>query len=485
MENEKKNSKLLAGLTVNVEEPGKILYAVWDKNDHWEFDNDELSSVGNVTDTQTKVVDGILHYDTPASSYDPIVYVKNQPNFPTSSTSGKIRVKMKWNNLENRNTSTQIFFKTSTATALSEANSASTSNDAYGSAPSDWVYVDVDFNSKPSWSGILNYLRFDLTTVPGTCDVDYIRFTSSEANIIAKTGKTLTVRPDDWATYLVAEGGTLAPVGSAYIKNLYLTGDIDFTNGALLVTDTVEIAEANKSNYAVFTLDMASAGVTASDYMYVGGYDKPVEMKDGAKYLVKLDENGVGFVYFGNETDISKKVLYKMTANGAEKMDTAFVSTDDTASVRAVAPIGVRFRAMVANKYLLKTIEMDGFAVKEYGFLVSIGSRIASANELTMAAVEAGNAVKGVAHDDTTNRIYGSTDEAQIITAVLTGIPDTKEAYRTDLYVRPYVVLSSGLVVYGNPLTDTMYDIANRMSEEMTGKEPYADFIYNIINVGA
>ena len=482
---EKKNSKLLAGLTVNVEEPGKILYAVWDKNDHWEFDNDELSSVGNVTDTQTKVVDGILHYDTPASSYDPIVYVKNQPNFPTSSTSGKIRVKMKWNNLENRNTSTQIFFKTSTATALSEANSASTSNGAYGSAPSDWVYVDIDFTSRPSWSGILNYLRFDLTTVPGTCDVDYIRFTSSEANIIAKTGKTLTVRPDDWATYLVAEGGTLAPVGSAYIKNLYLTGDIDFTNGALLVTDTVEIADANKSNYAVFTLDMASAGVTASDYMYVGGYDKPVEMKDGAKYLVKLDENGVGFVYFGNETDISKKVLYKMTANGAEKMDTAFVTTDDTASVRAVAPIGVRFRAMVANKYLVKTVEMDGFAVKEYGFLVSIGSRIASANELTMAAVEAGNAVKGVAHDDTTNRIYGSTDEAQIITAVLTGIPNTKEAYRTDLYVRPYVALSSGLVVYGNPLTDTMYDIANRMSEELTGREPYADFIYNIINVGA
>ena len=178
-----------------------------------------------------------------------------------------------------------------------------------------------------------------------------------------------------------------------------------------------------------------------------------------------------------------KYVLYKMTANGAEKMDTAFVTTDDTASVRSVAPIGVRFRAMVANKYLVKTVEIDGFAVKEYGFLVSIGSRIASANELTMAAVKAGNAVKGVAHDDTTNRIYDSTDEAQIITAVLTGIPNTKEAYQTDLYVRPYVVLSSGLVVYGNPLTDTMYDIANRMSEELTGKEPYADFIYNIINV--
>lgn len=480
---EKKDSKLLAGLTVNVEEPGKILYAVWDKNDHWEFDNDELSSVGNVTDTQTKVIDGILHYDTPASSYDPIVYVKNQPNFPTSSTSGKIRVKMKWNNLENRNTSTQIFFKTSTAPSLAEANSASTSNAAYGSAPSDWVYVDIDFTSRASWSGVLNYLRFDLTTVPGTCDVDYIRFTNSEANIVAKTGKTLTVRPDDWATYLVAEGGTLAPLGSAYIKNLYLTGDIDFANGAIIVTDTVEIAEANKSNYAVFTLDMASAGVSASDYMYVGGYDKPVEMKDGAKYLVKLNENGVGFVYFGSKTDVSKKVLYKLTATGEEKMDTTFTTTDTAVSVRTAAPVGVRFRAMVANKLLAATEEKEGFSVKEYGFLVSIAKQINSPDELNMAAVEAGKAVKGVAHDENTNIIYSSNDQEQVITAVLTGIPNTKEAYNMDLYVRPYVVLSNGMTVYGNPVVDTMYSIASGIAETLTGSEPYAEFIYNIIEV--
>lgn len=135
------------------------------------------------------------------------------------------------------------------------------------------------------------------------------------------------------------------------------------------------------------------------------------------------------------------------------------------------------------NKLLAATEEKDGFAVKEYGFLVSVGSRIDSPDDLNMAAVKAGQAIKGVAHDEKTNIVYESTDEVQIITAVLNGIPNTKQAYRTDLYVRPYVILSNGITVYGNPVTDSMYEIATRVSQTMTGSEPYADYIYNIIEV--
>ncbi len=474
-----KDSKLLVGSKFNVEKAGTFLYAVWDKNDHWEFDNGELDSVSNVDATKTKVEDGILHYES--NSADPIVYVKNLPNYPTSTTSNKIRVKMKWNNAGGVNTTTQIFFRTSTATDLSEANSASTYLNTYGPAPTDWQYIDVDLTQKGTFGGILTYFRFDLTGCKGTNDVDYIRFTDSEANIIARTGKTLKVRTDDWATYLAAEGGTLAPEGSALIKNLYLTGDVDFSNGALIVAENLEMSDANKDKYAVFTLNMANMGVSSTDYMYVGGYDKPVDMKDGAKYLVKLNENGVGFVYFGNKADVSKKVLYKLTSAGAEKMDTTFTTSDTAVSFRTSAPSGVRFRAMVANKLLAAGNATEGFAVKEYGFLVSIGSRIASAEELNMAAVEAGNAVKGIAHNDETDVIYEETPEAQIITAVIVGIPDTKEAYLTDLYVRPYVTLADGTVIYGNPVVDCMYEIAMKLYENMTGDEPYAEYLDKVI----
>ena len=476
-----KTSKLL--LSDTVDDSVHTVYAVWDKNDHWEMDSTAEYSLSNGKGTLS---DGILHFTATAkadNSYDPIIGIPT--NFAAATTSGKVVARMKWSTESAGDYFSQMFFKGSDA-QLSEGNSVKTDLLPLGGRnPEDYKLVTFDFTGKENWKGTMTQLRFDIVNTQGNVDLDYVRFTDSEANILTDSGKTRKLTVSDDATYIVKEGGALVPTGTVFLKNVYLSGDIDLANGVVAVTDTVEIADTNKNRYAVFALDMASAGVTASDYMYVGGCDKPVEMKDGAKYLVKLDENGVGFVYFGNALDISKKILYKLTADSAEKMDTAFVTTDDAASIRSAAPNGVRFRAMVANKYLVKTVEIDGFAVKEYGFLVSIGNRINSAEELTMAAVEAGNAIKGVAHDETTNRIYGSTDEAQIITAVLVGLPNTKQAYRTDLYVRPYVVLSSGLIVYGNPLTDTMYDIANRMSEEMTGKEPYADFIYNVINVGA
>ena len=66
---------------------------------------------------------------------------------------------------------------------------------------------------------------------------------------------------------------------------------------------------------------------------------------------------------------------------------------------------------------------------------------------------------------------------------MLLGVPDTKDAYTMDLFVRSYVVLSNGIVLYGQPVTDTMYDIALRVMETMTGKEPYAAFIYHIIEI--
>lgn len=56
-------------------------------------------------------------------------------------------------------------------------------------------------------------------------------------------------------------------------------------------------------------------------------------MKDGAKYLVKLDENGIGISSTsGSKTDVSKKALYKITASGAEKLNTVFTESDTAVS---------------------------------------------------------------------------------------------------------------------------------------------------------
>ena len=227
---------------------------------------------------------------------------------------------------------------------------------------------------------------------------------------------------------------------------------------------------------------MADAGVETGDYMYVTGSDKPADMVDGAKYIVKLTD-GTGFVYFGNTADMSKKVLYKVTKNGAVKMDSAFTTSDKAVSLRTAAPTGVRFRAMVANKLIAATVANDGFTVEEYGFLVSTGIMMsAPTEELNMAAVEAGKAKKGIAYGEGIECIYDVTDENVIITAVLTNIPDTADAYTTKLYVRPYVVLNGGTVIYGTPVTDTVHEIAYKLLESTTD-ESVIEFAEHVITV--
>ncbi|MGN1121329.1 MAG: InlB B-repeat-containing protein, partial [Eubacteriales bacterium] len=471
------DSKLLLSADTAVTAP-TTFYAVWDKNDHWEFDTSSGIAVSNVDSGKTTYTDGILHYET-TSSTDPIVTPSANFGYPVSSTSGKIEIRMKWTSTANM--TSQIFFKTTTATALSEANSAKSGLSSFGQSVDDYQNVIVDFTSNSGWAGNLTYLRFDCTSYYGTADIDYIRFTNSEANIVTDAGQTRKVT-SDWASYIVKEGGTLAPQGETALSALYLSGDVDMTNGYILLTGDYEIADS--AEYAVFTLNMAEQNITAGSYMYLAGYDKPVTMIDGGKYLVKLD-NGVGFVYFGNENDVSQKTVYKVTKSGAQLSENAFTATDTAVSVRVKEPVGVRFRAMVANRVIAATVENDGFAVKEFGFLVSTGSLMSDpVANLTMAAVDAGIAKKGINYGEDVSVFYGVTDENVIITAALVGIPETKAAYTTKLYVRPYMILDNGVVIYGTPITDTVYDIAYRLLDLVeTGEEDYVDFVESVIAI--
>lgn len=471
----KADSKLLIDEDTIPVKKGDVLYAVWDKNDHWEFDVSTENSVSNVDAAKTTYKDSVLHYET-TSSADPIVGNKKSLGYTTDSTSNVVEVKMKWS--ANANMVTQIFYQTSDGPELNEAHSAKTYLNSYGMTVTDWQKVRVNLAGSSGWSGTIKTLRFDLTSNKGTADVDYIRFTNSEANIVTKSGETRKVT-DDWGSYIVRKGGTLAPQGVTELKNLYLTGDIDMTGGVVKVTNTAEIAE--NAPYAVFTFDMTTAGASGADYMYLAGYDKPLTPANG-KYIVKLD-NGVGFVNIGSVSDVTKRVLYKVTKNGVTKLDESFAAMDSAVSIRTSAPAGARFRAMASLSLVNASIATDGFAVKEYGFLVSTEMKLDSISKLTLEAVEVGKAVKGVAHDDTTDIIYDMDDENLIYTAVLIGLPATASAYKTKLYVRPYTILTNGTVIYGNPLSDTLYDIATRICETATGEEEYFDYVAGIVDL--
>ena len=469
------DSKLLLGDTVTITEP-TVLYAVWDKNDHWEFD-----SAADYSLSWTKsysVTDGVLTIVAEDESGSPDVRIeKKDPNFafPAESTSGVMELKIKYD-FPSKQAPT-VYFTTTSATQFSEGNKGS---GTYPDTTSNGEFITTQITFPSHFKDTITRLAFDPYQSNATVEIDYLRFTDSEANIVTDNGETRKVS-SDWATYIVKEGGTIAPQGKTELGSLRLSGDIDMSAGYITVTGVVEIADG--ADYAVFTLDMADAGVTSEDHMYIAGYDGTVELQDGAKYIVKL-YNGIGFVSFADSTDVTKTTVYKVTSTGAQKENTHYITSDNSYSIRTESPAGVRFRASVSNRIVSATVENNGFTVSEYGFLVSTEKQMPNpAEALTLSAIDAGLAVKGVAFDENTNTIFEITEESIIISAVLVNVPDTAAAYTTNIHVRPYLILDNGAVIYGNAVTSTIYDISGTLLETSSGDEPYIDYIRHIVDV--
>ena len=471
------DSKLLLGDTVTITEP-TVLYAVWDKNDHWEFD-----SAADYSLSWTKsysVTDGVLTIVAEHESGSPDVRIeKKDPNFafPAESTSGVMELKIKYDFPSKQ--APDVYFTTTSATQFSEGNKGS---GTYPDTTSNGEFITTQITFPSHFKDTITRLAFDPYQSNATVEIDYLRFTDSEANIVTDNGETRKVS-SDWATYIVKEGGTIAPQGKTELGSLRLSGDIDMSAGYITVTDVVEIADG--ADYAVFTLNMADAGVTSEDHMYIAGYDGTVELHDGAKYIVKL-YNGIGFVSFADSTDVTKTTVYKVTSTGAQKENTHYITSNNSYSIRTESPTGVRFRASVSNRIVSATVENDGFTVSEYGFLVSTEKQMPNpAEALTLSAIDAGLAVKGVAFDENTNTIFEITEESIIISAVLVNVPDTAAAYTTNIHVRPYMILDSGAVIYGNAVTSTIYDISKTLLDASSGDEPYIDYIRHIVDVVA
>ena len=270
-------------------------------------------------------------------------------------------------------------------------------------------------------------------------------------------------------------------------KFMSIATDTNVATGEVLKVNSPKL-NLNASDYYALIVTMQNTEIATDTVLDMtihttGGdvkFREKVVTRDYTTYCFKLSKVSgtiTGFEFTPTNVDCTINI------DEIAFVTQPYIPYDSCASIRATAPIGVRFRAGIANKLLVSSVRKDGFAVKEYGFLVSVGSRINASESLTLEAVKDGNAVKGVAYDEKTNIFYSTTEDARIITAVLLGVPDTKDAYTMDLFVRSYVVLSNGIVLYGQPVTDTMYDIALRVMETMTGKEPYAAFIYHIIEI--
>lgn len=253
------------------------LYAVWDKNDHWEFDTyrNDFHPEGI---SSFSFADSVFRFRmVRGGSIDNLKTL----GYNTDSTSKTIVMRLKWN-VEDASKLTAIVVPWTNQIGMyaSEAEMYADLS-AYGSAPTDFVNVTFDGTSfKYFRDNTLQRIRFYPINQPGECEVDYIRFTDSEANIVV-SGGTRKVASDD-ASYIVNADGSIAPVGAAVINELHLCGTIDFSDGFFIVKKAFEAADT--SGFTAYTLDMEAEGVSVADTMFVGS--EAVEMIDGAVYVL-------------------------------------------------------------------------------------------------------------------------------------------------------------------------------------------------------
>lgn len=310
----KADSKLLIDTAVETSAAKPVtVYAVWDKNDHWEFDSEE-EIVGVTNAENYSVNDGLLSITESAGSDDVIVTIKNPGKGLTVSPDMSMVYRAKHRDFSGDSLNGYIFYWTSaTGTTGADGNYAAATTTVPKAGSSDgFVDYTIPFAAHPKFSGTLGGFRFDpFDNVTGTMEIDYLRFTDSDANIVTASGTARSLTYDDAVTHIVRKGGILAPVGGVEIKGLALTGDIDMTDGYITVTGKVEMEV--DAPYVVYTLD---ASAVDGEALFISGYDGAVEIKDGAKYIVKTVD-GKGYIYTGNADGTDKKVIDTVVKNPA------------------------------------------------------------------------------------------------------------------------------------------------------------------------
>ena len=287
----------------------------------------------------------------------------------------------------------------------------------------------------------------DTSTRPASTDLAilqmFFRYADNKSadDITADSFKIVRVRYTDYAlqTGFNSEDGSLAvtnnvvPAPETKLTIAVAAGDVVYLQDGTVVT----IAEANEA-YEIPT----TAGTVV-----VNTVDA-----DGVQTAQKVYTVADGAV----TADTAK-------ADGVLATNEASIRDDETAS-------GIRYKSTFLTA--LKD------AVDEYGYITTVESAhnaLPADYVLDMALVDVGKAVKDEAYVKGTDKdIFWNVDgDKTVVTAVVTNVPMTKEGVTTNIVIRPYYMVGE-FVVYGEPMTRTVYQVAHNIKEN--DAETYAKY---------
>jgi hypothetical protein len=130
----------------------------------------------------------------------------------------------------------------------------------------------------------------------------------------------------------------------------------------------------------------------------------------------------------------------------------------NVSSIRTTNPAGIRFRASVTSEQKTRA--------DEYGFIVTLEKHLGT---IAADSVTVDSNIKkliGVSYgydskiDKNVDRIYEIEDNNIFFTAALYGMPETDEAYRQKIVVRPYLKDKDGNYYYAQTIIRSVLDVA-------------------------
>lgn len=156
------------------------------------------------------------------------------------------------------------------------------------------------------------------------------------------------------------------------------------------------------------------------------------------------------------------------------------VSHADQTTIRTKTPAGLRFIASVAN-------DVANDTTVEYGFIVTRNELLKKATiapeDFTFDSEKAGlKMTHGTAHDANTHRTFKTDVESNstFFAAALVGL---KAANYTDvLVVRPYFKAADGAYSYGEPMSASIYEIAEKVQNDTEKFDSLTETQQEVIN---
>lgn len=442
------------------------VYAVWTLAESWHFDEDDNVEGISLGGFNVVIKDGIAT----VLSYDNGVTVSNTKLMLNSDLFDRFNVRMDLSGTADENptlalriiTADNNYAYTKDIPAvgqqcvysfdISDVNGTITGFVITPSAKECQANVDwIEFERKALDSDT----KLDKVIAINDLTVDAKGFNYEIESLTVEEGKTFKFLNGTLKLGAVSGNGSVVSNGCIIYSGTDLDGYVSFDVGAKTATGNLRYAEVDGEQYKF----------------------------DGNTYGMILGENETKLVQIVEKTSddavvtVSTKyfVVNGSTATELNILENAMNNVDEL-SLRTKDPVGVRFKARIAN-----TAKVNS-TVTEYGFVIALERDITKYGK--QLNLDFPKKAMGSAYvEGSKDVIYDVDSNDTFFTAVLYNIPST--AYNVKLVAKTFTKLSvdgKTFVVYGEPITASPYQIAKAIKKVNDLDDDAKAFIDGIIN---